>query len=146
MHDKNDEAMRHPLIVDFVDLVDSSTTDGIPTFSLIETRPFIKFWKHFIIHKWIEGQQDFLTVFYGSHICEIYQRDCTGLLMSEMGFGEALNSVKAMNKEALDSKKRIYATNSLYWKDEKHKVFHQVKMPLRRNHDINEVLVCMTFD
>jgi len=147
MHDYDDnEAMQHSLIVEFVDLVDSSTSDGVPTFSLIQSRPFIKFWKHFIIHKWEEDQQDFLTVFYGSHICQIYQRDCTGMMMSEMGFGEALDMVKGMNKEALDLKKRIYATNSLFWKGEEHKVFHQVKMPLLRHGSINEVLVCMTFD
>lgn len=141
-----EEARKHPLIVEFVELVDRVTPDGIPHFEDLKTSPFVKFWKHLIIHRYEDELKDFRTILYGTHICDIYERDCTNLLMAEMGFGAAEEMVRAMNKQVLDSAERIYNTNSLFWREREHKVFHQVKMPLRRGASINEVLVCMTFD
>lgn len=140
------EAKNHPLIKMFVNLFDETTSDGVPDFEDILQRPFMKFWRHFIIHTYDEEIADFRTTFYGTHITEIYQRECTGLLISEMGFGEAEDMIRNMNKKALDNRERIYASNSLFWKNNENKVYHQVKMPLRRKGNINEVLVCMTFD
>ena len=146
MNDDDRQAKNHPLIAEFVQLVDQTASDGVPCFADIETYPFMKFWRNFIIHRYEEDVEDFRTIFYGSHIVEIYQRDCTGLLISEMGFGEAEGMIRKMNKKVLDTKERLFSTNSLFWKGQNHKVWHQVKMPLRRNGNINEVLVCMTFD
>lgn len=140
------EARKHPIISEFVDLVDSSVDNGIPSFDLIQSKPFMKFWQHFIIHRWDDEKQDFYTVLYGSHICYMNSHDYTGYYMADMNFGEAEDFVRSMNKECLDTRKRIFNSNSLFWKNEKHRVFHQVKMPLIRNEAINEVLVCMSFD
>jgi len=139
-------ATKNPLLVEFVGLVDEITSDGIPDFADISSPPFMKFWRHFIIHRYDAQLADFRTILYGSHIVEIYGHDCTGMLLSEMGFGEAEDMVREMNKRCLDNRERIFATNSLFWQDREHRIYHQVKMPLRRNGEINEVLVCMTFD
>lgn len=140
------KAQNHPLIQEFVGLVNETTDTGILQFSDITEKPFMKFWKNFIIHKYEPDVQDFRTVFYGSHIVELYQRDCTGLLLSEMGFSDAFEMVLNLNKKVIDTRQWLYASNSLFWKDEEHKVAHQVKIPLQRGDAVNEVLVCMTFD
>lgn len=145
MLEQSPDAKNHPLLAEFSRLVDNTFEDGIPDFEIISTPLFTKFWPFFIIHRYEEQNKDFRTVFYGTHIVESYQRDCTGLLLSEMGFGKAEEAIRKLNKQVLDSRERAYNTNTLFWKNREHRVFHQVKMPLRRKGEIDEVLVCMSY-
>ena len=139
------EAENNPLLNEFVSLVDQTTSDGIPSFKDIQAAPFMKFWKNFMIYRYEENLDDFRVVLYGTHLAENSGFDCTGLVMSDMGFGTAEDMIRNMNKEVIKTGERIYATNSLYWQNKEHRVFHQIRMPLRRSDCVKEVLVCMTF-
>lgn len=145
MQSDSDEVRNHTLLSEFTALVDKTFEDGTPDFDTLSTSLFVQYWPHLIIHRYEEAVKDFRTIFYGTHIVDAYERDCTGLLMSEMGFGEAEDWVRKNNKQVLESQQRQYFTSSLFWKNKEHRVFHQVKMPLRRKGEINEVLVCMYF-
>ena len=133
----------HPLIEEFVNLVCDTVGDGVLEFSNLETPPFLKFWPHLIIYKYENDIDDFRVVFYGTHVVKMYGAEWTGKLLSEMGFAEAYDEVRELNMKALNGDHRVYSSGNLFWQNKEHRKWYQIKMPLQRHGDINEVLVCM---
>lgn len=137
------DAKKHPLIKEFVNLVEETVGDGVLDINHIQEPPFMKFWQHFIIYRYEKDINDFRVQFYGTHTVSMYGADWTGKLLSEMGFAEAYDDIYKMNMNVLNGDRRIYAQGTLFWQNREHRKWYQVKMPLQRKGAINEVLICI---
>jgi hypothetical protein len=142
MEDDSIKAREHHLIKAFTALVDETVGDGILSFDDLKSRPFLKFWKHLFIYRFDEQADDFRVILYGTHIVTMYGNDWTGKLMSEMGMNEAYADIRALNMRIINGERRVYASGNFFWQNREERIWHQVKMPLQRNGDINEVLIC----
>lgn len=141
--DSQPTAEEHPLIKDFVTLVDETVNDGPLDFKQIRSSLFMKYWSHLIIYEYEKDIDDFRVRFCGTDIAEMYSEDYTGDVLSNMGFDRADEEFFDLNKMVLDGERRVFANGTLFWKNKEHKQWCQVKMPLQRNGTVNEVLICM---
>jgi len=139
-------AKGHPLIKEFVSLVDETVGEGVLDFSHLRQRPFMKFWQHFIIYRYEQDIDDFRVKLYGTHVVKMYGVDWTGKLMSEIGFADAYDDIYKMNMKAMSDRNRIYASGSLFWQNRETRSWHSVKIPLSRNNDLNEILILMDIE
>lgn len=147
MTDDSDTARNHPLIAEFIAKVDAQTDDGIPSLKTIQDPGFLPFWPYLIVHTFQQPSNDFLTTYYGTHVATMYGQDCTGKMMTEMGFGDAVELIRGKNKEVLDTRQRAFSSYGIFWQERDHLTIHQVKMPMRRTDSaINDVLVCMKIE
>jgi len=142
MIENSNSAREHPLIKEFLSLVEETVGDGELSFTNLKSRPFIKFWPFLFIYKYEKEIDDFRVILYGSHIVNMYGNDFTGKLMSEMGMKEAYRDIHQLNIKIINGERRVFASGDFHWQNREHKSWHQVKMPLERNGTINEVLVC----
>ncbi len=138
-------AKEHPLIKEFVGLVDETVGDGILDFTDLQEPPFLKFWAHFIIYNYEEPIGDFRVVLFGTHVAVFYGMDGTGKLLSEIGLGEAHDEIHNLTLRVMKGDRRVYSNGTLYWQNNEHRVWNQVKMPLQRSGRVNEVLTCMHY-
>ena len=139
-------AKEHPLIKEFVDLVDETAKDGVLSFADLTTSPFMKFWRYLVIYEFEPELTDFRVRYWGSHPVTITGNDWTGKLLSEMGYMDSTEEIHVLNMEALEKRKRIFASGNLHWQSREHIDWNQVKMPLCRGESINEVLLCLVFE
>ncbi|NQW01361.1 MAG: hypothetical protein HQ483_16780 [Rhodospirillales bacterium] len=139
-------AREHPLIQDFCALICATVGDGLLEFKDIQARPFMKFWKNFIIYRYEPAEDDFRVVFYGSHVASMYGADHTGKLLSEMGFNEVYQEVHTLNKRIIDGDQQVFASGTLFWQNKKYRIWHQAKLPMKRDGGENEILVLMDYE
>jgi hypothetical protein len=139
------QAKQHPLISEFLTLVEETVGDGVLGFRDLQNRPFMKFWKHMIIYRFEDAQNDFRVVFYGSQVVSRYDADWTGKLMSEMGFAETYDTVFELNKKIIEGERRVFASGNLHWQGREYRKWHQMKMPLKNSGGANDVLMLVDF-
>lgn len=135
-------AKEHPTIKEFVNLVDKTVGDDVLDFAHLREKPFMKFWSNFILYQYEEDNNDFRIKFHGTYITTNYGEDWTGKLLSKVDLGDEYNNAFNQNLQIIKSEHRVYASGTFFWKNREHKKFYHVKMPLRRNDKINEVLLC----
>jgi len=135
-------AKDHPLLRAFVGLVEQTVGQGVLDFTDLQSRPFMKFWQNLVIHRFDSASDDFRNIFWGTQIGLMFGQDCTGKLLSEMGYGEAYDTIRDLDMQIINGERRIYASGTLFWQGREQRQWHQVKMPLQRNGRINEVLFC----
>ncbi len=136
----------HPLIGEFVREVDAISADGVPEFSDLLLEPFIKFWKNLIIYRHEPEVADFRVILFSTEIVDSYGEDWTGQLLSESGFTKGFEAIYQVNLKLLNGGERVTDSGSLDWQERNYVRWHEIKMPLRRDGKINEVLVFMCFD
>ena len=83
------DAKEHPLIKEFVTLVDETVGDGVLDFKHLQLRPFMKFWSNLNFHRYEKDKNDFRNVYWGTNCISMFGMDCTGKLLSEMGYKNA---------------------------------------------------------
>ena len=125
------EARDHPLIREFVELVDASAADGVLTLKTFQTPPFMKCWESALIYDLDDDRADLTVRFFGSRLVDAYDRDCTGGKFSDMGYGEHEDYFQRQNLAACLDGERTYVRGRHYWNDKNYFICHQVKMPLR---------------
>ena len=145
MDEQSTAAKENPLIKEFVTLVEETVGDGVLDFSHLQMRPFMKFWPNLNFHRHEGDLDDFRNVFWGTYCIHMFGKDCTGLLLSEMGYGDTYEKLIYDNMRIIKGERRVYASGDLLFQGREHKEWHQVKMPLQRNGSVNEVLNCVDF-
>lgn len=133
----------HPIIKEFISLVEKTAGKGVLEFSDIQTSPFFKFWQHLVIYRLEEEIDDFRVILFGTHVTEAFGRDCTGSLMSEMGFSDALEIIHSENKRIVNQGGQIFTSGDLSWQNRDYKKYHAVRVPLQRNGVVKESLCCI---
>lgn len=137
------DAMNHPVIKKFITLVEETTKDGILDYTDLQTRPFMKFWLYFMILRQEADANDFRFILYGTDVANAYGKDCTGLLLSEMGYGNDESRIYEEHLRTVETSCRIYGNGNVIWQSRDHIEYHLVRVPLRRNGKINESLTCV---
>ncbi|MFQ5764621.1 MAG: hypothetical protein ACE5GT_06810 [Rhodospirillales bacterium] len=139
-------AEEHPLIRGFVRLVEKTASDGLISFTDLETEPFMKFWRNLTIFEYLDDENEFISRFCGTQVTEFFGRDQTGKRLKELGFGEKEDTdIRQMHLDALNGKKPVYVSSSFFYQDREYKKWHQVKMPLKRGDSVKETLGCVVF-
>jgi len=142
---ENELPAEYSLIDDFVDLVDASTAGGVLRFDQLESGPFMQYWKNLIIYRHEPDISDFRVILFGTEVAGSYGEDWTGQLLSTAGFEKGYEAIYRVNLEIMSNGKRIPDTGTLEWQGRDYRSWHEIKMPLKRNGEINEVLVYMCF-
>ena len=133
-------------IREFVDLVKATTDGRILTFAQVESRPFMKFWQNFIICRYVEEKDDFLVIFFGTDLERHFGRDSTGKFIRERKFDQSGQSLRDAHMDAMKSSELSYGAGDLKEESRDFKIWHQVKMALKRGDVINETLSFIVFD
>jgi hypothetical protein len=139
-------AQNHPLIQEFVALVNATAPDGVLSFADSQTRPFMKYWPNIIISEYLKSEDDFLCRFLGTALVENYGADHTGKLMSERGTKEVQEFLMQLNLDALKGEGPIYASGNVFWDSKAHKKWHQVRMGLKYGKTIDATLGFVVFE
>ena len=142
MYERHSEkAENDHLINEFISLVDGTTTDGIISFANLTTQPFMKFWSNLIIYDHEADKNDLRVIYCGTRLADISGFEWTGKLISELDIGDhnTENIIKT-NLEVLSKKMRNFVSGNVFWEKSDYTNWHQVKMPLRRKDQLNEVL------
>jgi hypothetical protein len=145
--DVNDEnPHERPLLSGFAELVDATTADGIPDFTDLQAGPYLRFWPNLIIYRHEPEEMDFRILFFGTTVTSSYGQDWTGQLVKQSGFGKSYDVIHKVNVGLVNGElKRVADSGSFVFQNREHKMWYEIKMPLRRNGQINEVLVIMDF-
>jgi len=139
------DAENNPFIKLFVNLVDETAGEGVLDFRDLQARPFMKYWQHFILYRYQPDIDDFSIRMFGTHLVDMIGKDCTGGLMSEIGLSTSFHTLYDINIRVISENIRIFTSGTLFWQNREHKQWHSVKMPIRRNGQVNEVLACHLF-
>jgi len=134
------------LIGTFLGLVDLTCEDGIPDFHTIQSLPFVHLWPNMIIYRHEPVVHDFRVVLFGTEIVHSYGEDWTGQLISQSGFEKEFDVIYGVNMDIIEKRIRIHDRGTIDNPERGYKRWYEVKMPLRRNGEIAEVLVFMCFD
>lgn len=140
-----EEARTHPVIAAFAKLVKDTVGDGVLDFEHLKTPPFMSYWAHLAIHRFEDEIGDFRAIMWGSHIVQMFGKDCTGMTLPEIGYGPREETVRQINLMVMNERKTIYKSGDFYWQDQEFKKWVQIKMPLMRNGEVREVLFCQDF-
>jgi len=140
------DAQQRPLIRDFIKLVDLTVGEQILDFSQLQSRPFCLFWPNILIYRFVPDLVDYRIIFAGTTTCKTYDKDLTGKLMTEMNFGPALKDLRKLNDQVMANKNRYYLSGIHDWEDKKYVKWWQIRMPLKRSGQVNEVLLCLDFE
>jgi len=139
------EAKQRPLIKSFIGLVNQTARDQIFEFNQLQSRPFCEFWPNILIYRFDHDFDDYRIIFSGTTTCKTYDKDWTGKRMSEMNFGTAFKDLRKLNDQVIATKNRFYLSGIHDWEDKNYVKWWQVRLPLKRNGDVNEVLLCLDF-
>ncbi len=105
----------------------------------------MKFWKHLFIYRYLSDIDDFETVLFGTTVVSYYGMDATGKLLSDMGLGDAYESVYKANMRVINGEQRVYSSGTLFWQNREHLKWHHIKLPVIRKSDEREVLSCIVY-
>ena len=140
------DALRHPRIVEFVALYDTTRGDGDFAFPMVREPEFIKFWDSMMIARLNDAGDDFLYVLYGTRLVASYGVDVTGTTIRGGIHADAAEAFFAYYLEALSEKKPVYLSGTIDWKDRDHVKWCQVILPMKRGEVVNEVVSLLCFD
>jgi hypothetical protein len=146
MSEKTQVAITHPKINEFVELVDETAPDGIPDIDNLLKEPFLKYCRNWIIYHHKPEISDFLVTYFGSEVVESYGEDWTQRLLSKSDFEKGYDTIYRINLEIIDGHEMVADSGTLDLQDRTLKNWYEIKMPLKRNGEVNEVLVFMCFD
>jgi hypothetical protein len=129
-----------PIIREFTALVGD---DGIIDFKTLKQKDFVKYWPSMSIHRYEDG--DFTYIFYGTQLVQNIGTERTGdkvLALTNHNFKRELFDNLL---DVLTTKKVMFLIGSLEGNDRGYIKWQQVKVPLRRGGEINEVLSLFSF-
>lgn len=132
-------------IVNFLELCDEASENGIMTIEAIQSSKVFFFSKSLIILKWDEEKQDFLTKFWGSEIARRYGMDLTGSYGKEADENEYTQAFTKAHYEAMTERTNVYLSGTTPWRDKEYMNWDEVIMPLKRNGEVNETLTYVVF-
>ena len=124
--------------------MDAVVDTGYLNFEDLQKKGLMKFWSNIAIHRYENG--DFKYIFYGTNLVASFGSERTGLNVSELDNPIRRQELSDALMEVLNTKKTIYATGNLMIDGKGYHQWQQVKMPLRRNGKINEVLSFIVFN
>jgi len=139
-------AQNHPLIQEFIALVNATAAVGDLSFADSQSRPFMKFWPNIIISEYLESENDFRCRFLGTKLVDNYGGDHTGKLISERGTEEVQQFLMQLNLDALKGEGPIYASGNVFWESKTHKIWHQVRLGLKYGKTIDATLGFVIFE
>ena len=129
-----------PLILEFISAIsDQEYLD----FEVLQQKEFMKFWPYIAIHRYADG--DFTYIYFGSYLVDHFGFERTGVKVSEIDHPVQRNELLHILNEVLNTKKPSYAVGNLEIFKKGYKKWQQIKIPLRRNGQINEVLSFIVF-
>ncbi|MBT3765240.1 MAG: hypothetical protein HOJ67_10355 [Rhodospirillaceae bacterium] len=134
------EAKSDPLIQEFMGVVGDKV---ILDFKELQQKKFMKFWPQFSIQRHEDG--DFKCVFFGTYMVQMFGKERTGTMVSKMGSDVRRKSLLVALQEVLSTRRIYCAKGDLKVDGKDYQKWIQIKMPLRRNGEINEVVTFMTF-
>ncbi len=142
-----EKARAHPVIARFAQLEEEARTGVVLEFIDLQSRQFQDLWKHFIIYRFLEAEDEFQVVFFGTYLVDIHGTDWTGKRLSELGLSEdAAEAIRDLNRKTLSNGNRQYNSGKINCDVSSYKIWRQARQPLARHGRVNEVLVCMCFD
>ena len=113
-------------------------------FDELQQKKFMKFWPYIAIHR-LEDD-DFTYIFNGTHLVESFGFERTGLKVSELPNQRRKTELFEILHDILTNKKPIFGKGDLNIDGRAYKKWQQVKMPLQRKGEINEVLTLLVFE
>jgi hypothetical protein len=129
-----------PLVIEFMHSVGE---ENFLDFEVLTQRDFMKFWPHIVINRFEDN--DFTYVFFGTTLVKIFGKDRTGLKISELGNPFRKKDLTDALHKVIKTHKVVYGFGDLKVDDREHLKWQQVKLPLRRKGEINEVLTLISF-
>ncbi len=140
------KAKENPVISEFIQLVEETVADGVLSFSDLQEKKFMRFWRRFLIAEYVEDKNDFKIVFFGTELPFGHSKDWTGYLLSEMDFGESEDTIRQLHLDVLNNNKRTFNSGTFKWSGREYKEWDHVKMPLKRGDRIIETLTYVAFE
>jgi hypothetical protein len=129
-----------PLVLNFIAIIGE---EGVVDFDVIEQREFMKFWSSIAIHRYED--EDFTCIFYGTLLVKYIGIERTGSKVLALKDHKFNQEVFDNLLEVHTTKKPVYLFGSLEGNERGHINWQQVKMPLRRKGELNEVLSLLSF-
>jgi len=129
-----------PLVLEFIDKVSGHKYFD---FEDLTQKKYIKYWPHISIHRY--ENEDFTYVFYGSQLVNHIGEERTGYKISELPNYKHKERFFNALLEVLNTKKPTYGIGNVYTPGKEFKIWQQVKIPLQRNGEVNEVLSFFSF-
>jgi len=140
-------ALERPLLEQFTKLIDQVSDDGVADFAVLQTQPFIRFWPNLVIYRHEPDARDFRILLFGTKVATNYEKDWSGLLVKDSGFGKGYETIYNVNMGLISGgNQRLADSGTFNFQNRDHVNWYEIKMPLRRNGEINEVLVIMDFN
>ncbi|MBT6094124.1 MAG: hypothetical protein HOH04_04530 [Rhodospirillaceae bacterium] len=140
------DAEQLPLISEFLGLVAATAPTGRLSLDDVESRSFMKFWRHLIIFRHEPTLQDFRVSFFGTEVVKCYGEDWSGRLLSDSGFTLGFDKIYRVNREVMESQEIVSESGVLDWLERDYVKWHQVKLPLSRAGEITDVLTIICFE
>jgi hypothetical protein len=113
-------------------------------FDELQQKSFMKFWPYIAIHRFEGG--DFKYIFDGTHLVNNFGCERTGLMISELPNQRRRTELFDLLQDILANKRPMFSKGDLNIDDRAYKKWQQVKMPLQRKGEINEVLTLLVFE
>jgi hypothetical protein len=135
------ETNTDPQIVEFMDAV---IDKGYLNFEDLQHKDFMKFWSNIAIHRYEDG--DFKYIFYGTNLVANFGSERTGSKVSELNNPIRRRELSDALMEVLNTKRTIYARGDLLIDGKGYHQWQQVKMPLLRGREMNEVISFIIFN
>jgi hypothetical protein len=126
---------KDPKILDFMEAVGDQ---GYLDFEVLRQRHFIKFWSNTVINRY--ENDDFTYIFHGTNLVKNIGVDRTGLTV--LGLTNHTHKVELFNilLEIIKTKQTMFTTGHIKIDGREHQTWQQVKMPMWRKGEINEVV------
>ena len=134
------DEITEPLIQEFMAALEGRK---VIDFDELQQKSFMKFWPHIAIHRFEDD--DFTYIFDGTHLVYNFGCERTGLKISELPNERRKTELYDLLRDILTNKRPVFSKGDLNIDDRAHKTWQQVKMPLRRKGEINEVLTLIVF-
>ena len=141
-----EDARSHPLIDDFIVLVEKTRGEGVLNFADLQTPLFMPYWKNLCILEFVPGKEDYRFRFWGTELVHLYEYDLTDKMMSQVYPDDRYKHLHDLHTESMKDQETICASGNLAWMDREHTKWHQVTMPLERNGKVAETVSYLLFE
>lgn len=129
----------------FVAQVDKIVGAGVLCQREFQERPFMKFWSNSLITEYVEEDDDYRFLFFGTAIANLHGRELTGKYLSDVGFRTIGDTIRQLNFDVVGNVERIYSSGTLDIMNKDYNKWWHVKIPLERNGKIGSSLTYVVY-
>ena len=139
----------HPLITEFVDLVNETVSENVLDFADIQSKPFIRFWPNLLILKAAEdkaNRPDAFIKLWGGAWVGAPGSEMTGKNFSEINLGNVKDEILKTHLKSLKDREMFIAYSLPNWTGMNFEIgCRHVTFPLKRRDGVTETLTCASF-